>query len=182
MNFSELYIDGSWTLFLDRDGVINRRVMDGYVTKWAEFEFLPGAREAIVKLSGKFGRIIVVTNQQGVGKGVMSREAVQEIHEKMISDLEEAGGRIDKVYFSPHLSSEDHPMRKPGTGMYEKALDDFPGIEKDKCMMVGDTPADILFGKRAGMKTVLVGPVENDFHPPPDFKFRDLQEFAGQVS
>ena len=72
MNLQDLKIDRGWTLFLDRDGVINRRIVDDYVKSWDQFKFLPGVPDAIKRLAGVFGRIIVVSNQQGIGIGLMT--------------------------------------------------------------------------------------------------------------
>ena len=90
-----LSIQEGWTLFLDRDGVINRRIIDGYVTSWEEFEFLPGVLDAMELLAGKFRYIMVITNQQGVGKGLMTMEQVDAIHDRMCLEIEAHGGRID---------------------------------------------------------------------------------------
>lgn len=90
-------IDKSWTLFLDRDGVINVESVGSYITSWSEFSFLDGVQDAIRTLSGMFGRIVVVTNQRGVGRGIMSMDALREINTNMRNTVAEAGGRIDKV-------------------------------------------------------------------------------------
>jgi histidinol-phosphate phosphatase family protein len=99
-------INDDWTLFLDRDGVINVRIIDGYVTKTEEFEFLPNVIDAFKIFKNKFKRIFVVTNQQGVGKGIMTIDDVERVHEYMIQQIENHGGKIDKVYFCPQLKSE----------------------------------------------------------------------------
>jgi len=148
-------IDGDWTLFLDRDGVINKRIFGGYIKNWKEFEFLPGVKQAIAIFSKVFNRIIIVTNQQGVGKGVMSKTIVEEIHSELTKVVSQAGGRIDAVYYCPELATTEGNCRKPGTSMAERAKSDFPEIDFSKSLMVGDTASDILFGKNAGMKTVL---------------------------
>jgi histidinol-phosphate phosphatase family protein len=149
-------INKSWTLFLDRDGVINRRPVDDYVKSWDEFEFLPGVLEALKTLSGIFGKIIVVTNQQGVGKGLMTIENLAVIHQKMIAEIENNGGRIDAVYFCPSLKDEPENCRKPGTAMAELAMKDFPELVLKKTIMAGDTESDMVFGRNAGMKTVFI--------------------------
>ena len=102
-----------WTLFLDRDGVINRRIVDGYVTRWEEFEFLPGVLEAIKILSERFKYIFVITNQQGVGKGLMTMEQVDDIHDKMCTEVESCGGLIDGILVCPRLSTDPDNYRKP---------------------------------------------------------------------
>ncbi|MFA5541921.1 MAG: HAD-IIIA family hydrolase, partial [Bacteroidales bacterium] len=101
------------TLFLDRDGVINTRLVDDYVKTWKEFEFIEGVLEAISIFSKEFDRIFIVTNQQGIGKGIMSEEDLDKIHSRMIEEIEAKGGRIDKIYFCKHLAKENHIDRKP---------------------------------------------------------------------
>ncbi len=156
MILRNLPIDQTWTLFLDRDGVINRRIVGGYVKSWDELGFLPGVLEAIPKFSGFFGRIIVVSNQQGVGKGLMSGGDVEHIHEKMASEIAQKGGRIDAAYFAPQLASEKSVMRKPNVGMALRARKEFPEIRFKKSMMAGDSLSDMIFGKRLGMITAFI--------------------------
>jgi histidinol-phosphate phosphatase family protein len=179
MNLKDLSFTKEWTLFLDRDGVISRRIADDYVTRWEDFRFLDGVLEAIASLSKVFGHIIIVSNQQGVGKGRMSAEDLQLIDLKMKEVIRQAGGRIDASYYSPYLSLENHPDRKPGTGMGMKAKADFPGIDFSKSIMVGDTISDMEFGKRLGMVTILI--CEDDIQQSgelADFNFRSLRNFA----
>lgn len=181
MNLRDLRIDGAWTLFLDRDGVINRRIADGYVTRWEEFEFLPGVIEALKILSGKFGKIIVVSNQQGVGKGLMTGADVDAVHARMVLETGESGGRIDAVFFSPHLHAEGSVMRKPGIGMALKARRQFPDIRFGRSLMAGDSLSDMRFGKRTGMKTVLISEDLQPARSDPrliDFVFPDLLSLA----
>jgi len=151
-------IDKSWTLFLDRDGVINERIIDNYVKSTDEFNFINEVPEAIARFSKLFGRIFVVTNQQGIGKGVMSESNLTSVHTYMVQEIEKKGGRIDAVYFAPQLAKESSSMRKPDVGMALKAQKEFPGIDFEKSMMVGDSDSDIEFGKRLGMKTVKISP------------------------
>lgn len=170
-------LNKSWTLFLDRDGVINHRLMDDYVKNWSEFQFEPGVPEAIALFSKIFRRIFVVTNQQGIGKNIMSVDDLLNIHHKMRSEIEAAGGRIDKVYYCPHLRTDDCNCRKPRIGMALQAQSDFPEIDFSQSIMVGDTPSDIEFGKRAGMHTVFISKEENS-PPHTDWQFPSLHNFA----
>lgn len=156
MTIKDWNIDPTWTLFLDRDGVINKRIMGGYVTSVEEFHFNEGAEEAIAGLSKQFFRVIVVTNQQGIGKGLMTERNLIDIHTYMCDQVHLAGGTIDKCYFAPNLKGADDDMRKPGPAMAELAKMQFPEIEFQKSVMVGDTDSDILFGKNLGMKTVRI--------------------------
>lgn len=174
-------IDKGWTLFLDRDGVINRRIPDGYVTRWEEFEFLPGVLIALKTFSRIFGRIIVVSNQQGIGKGIMTEHDLELIHSSMIRQVEGAGGRIDLVLHSPHRKEEGSLMRKPNTGMALEAKKIFPEIDFARSVMVGDSASDMLFGRNAGMKTVFIAIMPD--HPEyklgiNDLVFTDIEAFA----
>ncbi len=169
-------INDDWTLFLDRDGVINVRIIDGYVTKTEEFEFLPNVIEAFKIFKNKFKRIIVVTNQQGVGKGVMTIEDVISVHNYMTQKIENQGGKIDKIYFCPQLKSVKDNYRKPSPQMAFFAKDDFPEIDFSKSIMVGDMNSDIEFGKNAGMKTVFIG--DNELKINPDSRYNSLYDFA----
>lgn len=158
MTLSELKIDKTWTLFLDRDGVINLHYPNDYVKKWDEFYFLEGVLDAMKKLGGIFRRILVVTNQQGVGKGLMTTEDLQFIHDEMLKEIRKHEGRVHAVYVAPELIKNDiNKMRKPGTGMAKKAKKDFPEIDFAKSIVVGDSITDIQFGKASGMITVFVG-------------------------
>ncbi|MBS1656397.1 MAG: HAD-IIIA family hydrolase, partial [Bacteroidetes bacterium] len=92
-------IDKSWTLFLDRDGVINHEKKDDYILNWGEFEFYDGVKEAIAKFSGLFGKIIIVSNQRGVGKGLMTEGDLTHLHQQMVAEITAAGGRVDHIYY-----------------------------------------------------------------------------------
>ncbi len=150
-------IDKSWTLFLDRDGVINKRIYGGYVQHPDTFEFLPGVLESLAFFSRIFGRIIVVTNQQGIGKGIMDEIQLEAVHRKMLTDVEYAGGKIDAVFYCPDLASKPDNCRKPSPFLALEAQKQFPEIDFHKSIMVGDAESDMVFGRQAGMFTVLVG-------------------------
>jgi len=173
MTLKHLNINKTWTLFLDRDGVINKRLVDDYVKILSEFEFLDGVPEALKQFTDLFGRIIVVTNQQGIGKGVYTENDLNMIHHYMIDEIEKHGGKIDKVYHSPYLASENHVWRKPNIGMALQAQKDFPEIDFTKAVMIGDSMSDMEFGRNAGMKTVYINP-ENITDPCIDYCFESL--------
>ena len=177
MSIENWDIDGTWTLFLDRDGVINQRIMEGYVTDIDSFKFESGALEAIVTLSSIFHLLIVVTNQQGIGKGLMSERNLIDIHTYMKDKVHVEGGRIDKCFFAPNLKGATDDMRKPGPAMAELAKMEFPEIEYSRCVMIGDTDSDILFGKNLGMKTVRVK-TEESIGVEADLSVESLVEFA----
>lgn len=174
-------VDATWTLFLDRDGVINKRNFEGYITDVASFEFLPEVPKAIATLSKIFHRVIVVTNQQGIGKGLMTERNLLEIHTYMNDEVYAAGGKIDKCYFAPNLRGAEDDMRKPGPAMAELAKMEFPEIEFDRCVMVGDTDSDILFGKNLGMKTVRVRSKEKT-EVPADIEVEGLHELVTKLT
>jgi histidinol-phosphate phosphatase family protein len=170
------------TLFLDRDGVINQRVPGDYVKSPDAFIPTPGLSEAMRLLSTAFDLILVVTNQQGIGKGLMGEMELADVHRKMFSLANAEGGRIDKVYHCPHRSDAGCPCRKPATGMAWLALEDFPELDFENAWMVGDSVADMAFAERLGMRKVLIrGKIEELealSKMQVDFAFDSLLEFA----
>ncbi|TNE66198.1 MAG: HAD family hydrolase [Bacteroidetes bacterium] len=144
------------SLFLDRDGVINRRIPGSYIADPADFVPEPGALEALKHLNNHFGHIVVVTNQAGIGKGLMTEVDLGAVHQKMRALVAAAGGRIDKIYFCPHRPEAGCACRKPGTGMAEQAKADFPDIDFARSWIVGDSASDMRLGQALGMKTVLI--------------------------
>jgi D-glycero-D-manno-heptose 1,7-bisphosphate phosphatase len=173
-------ITSDWTLFLDRDGVINHEKHLDYVYHYGEFTFYEGAKEAIRILSTRFKRIIVTTNQRGVGRQLMTEDALLSIHNQMLADIEAAGGRIHKVYYCTSTDNA-HPSRKPNPGMFREAQLDFPDIRPETSIMVGNNLSDMEFGRNAGMHTVFVRtthPAQEWPHPAIDLCFNDLYAFA----
>jgi|DewCreStandDraft_4_1066084.scaffolds.fasta_scaffold43639_2 histidinol-phosphate phosphatase family protein len=149
-------IDESWTLFVDRDGVINKRIIKGYVKNIDEFIFLPKVLDSFEIFNKIFGKIIIVTNQQGVGKGIMTIEQLHEIHDFMKNEIESNKGRVDKIYYCTDLHDSGSFYRKPEIGMALKAKKNFKEISFKKSIMVGDSVSDMIFGKKLRMKTVLI--------------------------
>ena len=143
------------TLFLDRDGVINRWLPGDYVRTWEQFAFLPGILESLRKWAKRFKHIIIVSNQRGVGKGKMSMEELDAVHARMRAEIAAAGGRIDALYTCSELA-QDHPMRKPQTGMFQAACRDFPDIAPERSLMLGDSDYDRAFAANCGMGFVLM--------------------------
>jgi histidinol-phosphate phosphatase family protein len=162
-------------LFLDRDGVINQRLVGAYVRHPGEFAFLPGVREALTVLRPAFCRVVVATNQQGIGKGLMTEADLALVHAFMLAYLNEHAVLIDRVYHCPALAEANHPDRKPAPGMAHRAKADFPEIDLATSLMVGDAPSDMWFGQRAGMKTLFFGQ-EDDQGAPVHFRGRDWAE------
>lgn len=175
--------DNSWTLFLDRDGVINEREEDGYITKVEDFSFIPGTIKAIERLSNIFGRIVVVSNQAGIGKGLMTEKQLQLVHKHMLKTIDLLDGRIDKIYYCPDKPDSKSPNRKPETGMAMQAKADFPEIDFSRSVIVGDSISDMEFGARLGMVKVLIdGKDEDTSAAKPDFQFDSLKGFADMVA
>jgi len=173
----------NWCLFLDRDGVINTRIMGGYVRSWSEFTFVPGALDALAALAAWAPRIVVVTNQQGIGKGLMSLDDLSAVHARMTDAVAAAGGRIDAIEFCPHLDAALCACRKPRPGMATRYLQAHPEVVGAASVMVGDTDSDIEMGHRlatitGGCRTVRIAsgndPHADETHP-------DLAAFAASL-
>ena len=183
MSFDFSHINSEWTLFLDRDGVINVEKNEDYIRNWNEFEFYSESLKAMPLLAKKFPRIIITTNQKGVGKGLMTEDDLQDIHNNMKSQIELVQGRIDHILYCTDLDN-DSPNRKPQPGMAFQAQTLFPEIQLDKSIMVGNRMSDMLFGRNAGMHTVFVATThpETSFpNPAIDYRFSHLLDFANLV-
>lgn len=164
-------------VFLDRDGVINRKMPEGdYVKDWGEFSFLPGVLKAIKMLKGNGFLIAVITNQRCVAKGIITEEELKEIHERMVNEIRRYGGDIDAVYFCPHDVSDGCGCRKPEPGMILRAIKDFRDcnmeVDLERSYVVGDSEKDILSAKALGIKSIKVG----EYLPEADMNKRDLLE------
>lgn len=176
-------IDRSWSLFLDRDGVINEEKYNDYIRYWDEFKFYEGVEEAMEIFARRFGRIIIVTNQRGVAKGLHRLEDVELIHKKLKEKIVKAGGRIDQIYFETSLD-DDHPNRKPQPGMGHLAREEFPDINFSKSLMVGNTLSDMLFGRNLGVAANILIFTRSEVdqqNASIDFKFPSLIEFARRL-
>ena len=147
------------TLFLDRDGVLNRHIPDDYVRNWGMWEWMPGMPAEIKKWSAKFEHIILVSNQRGVGKGVMSDADLSSIHGHMMMDIMEAGGRLDLALYCTALDKDD-ARRKPNIGMFREAQALFPDIDAKSSVMLGDMPSDAAFARNCGISFILLSPEE----------------------
>lgn len=142
-------IDRSWTLFIDRDGVVNEEKKDDYIHHWEEFRFYDGAKDAFRIFDALFGHIIMVTNQRGIARRLIRRENVEEIHKNMAEEITASGGRIDGIYYCADMEGPD---RKPNPGMGQKAVRDFPNINLHKSIMIGNTVSDMSFGRNLGVR------------------------------
>lgn len=176
----KIEIDSDWTLFLDRDGVINKNINNAYILNWDEFEFIPSFLSCIKALSNRFKYIIVITNQQCIAKGLLSHEELSQIHHQMTNRIVSEGGRIDAIYYAPDFASPDNILRKPNIGMPMQAQKDFPDIDFSKSIIIGDKDSDIELGKRLGMTTVWM---KNDQYisERADFNISSFNEFIKQV-
>ena len=155
MNLLDIDVSKYDTLFLDRDGVINKLRQNDYVKCWDEFEFLPGVFEALAKWKDHFKHIIIVTNQRGIGKGLMTDEDLNSIHQQMINEIERHSGRIDKIYYCSSLTEEDF-NRKPSIGMFQQAVNDFGDIIPETSLMIGDSESDMEFAENCGMMGIKI--------------------------
>ncbi len=141
-------------IFLDRDGVINVNRSD-HVKSWAEFEFLPGALDALRSLTQLSWPIVVVSNQAIIGRGYVSRETVDEIHARMREAVRSAGGRIDDVFYCPHRPEEHCECRKPSPGLLRIAARTL-GLDLSRSFFVGDAESDVLAARGVGCRPILV--------------------------
>lgn len=172
-------INASWTLFIDRDGVVNDEKHLDYINKWDEFKFYEGVKEAFKIFNKKFGTIVMITNQRGVAKGLTKIDELHVIHKNMLQEIEEAGGRIDNVYVCTEMESEN---RKPNTGMGLQAIRDFPQIDVSKSIMIGNTLSDMKFGRNLKVAINIFLPTTRKEvpldHQDIDFVFDDLISVA----
>jgi D-glycero-D-manno-heptose 1,7-bisphosphate phosphatase len=171
------------TLFLDRDGVINDEIRDSYVLTPDMFRFSEGVLTAMPLLAKHFDRIIIVTNQRCIGRGLLTIAGLNEIHHRMQLEIQQHGGRIDQIYFCPDVESSS-PCRKPSGGMGLQAQQDFPEIDFRKSVMVGNTLSDMQFGKDLGMQTVFIPSTRPDIpfpHPLIDQRYQNLLQFAQTI-
>ena len=175
-----LDINSSWTLFLDRDGVLNQEKKEDYIRNWSEFEFYPESLMALPILAKKFSTIVITTNQKGIGKGLMTSADLDLIHLNMTNKIVDVGGRIDGIYYCPDLDN-DSPNRKPQPGMAFQAKAKFPMIDLTKSIMVGNRMSDMEFGRNAGMYTVYLATTHPEAPFPDtkiDYRFDNLFQFA----
>jgi len=176
-------IDNSWTLFLDRDGVINFERNNDYVKAWEEFKFYDESIKALPLLAAKFKTIVITTNQKGVGRGIMTEESLQTIHHNMVSEIVKMGGRIDHIFYCTDLDN-DSINRKPQPGMALQAKKKFPSIDFTKSIMVGNRTSDMEFGRNVGLHTVFLATTHPETAYPNaliDYRFNNLLEFAAAI-
>lgn len=173
-------IDKNWTLFIDRDGIINHEKKEDYIRNWQEFKFYDGIKNAFQKIADKFGKVYVVSNQRGVGRELMTEEDLVHINQNMQKEIEAAGGRIDGIYYCTSTDNK-HPDRKPNPGMAFRAKKDHPGIDLNRSVMIGNKLSDMRFGRNAGIYTIFIATTnpETAFpHPDIDLRFETIDDFT----
>jgi len=146
-------------VFLDRDGALNVKVPEGrYITGWGQFELLPGVDAALRELRRRdpSARIIVITNQRGVARGLIDAASLDDLHARMRAELRAAGVELDGIYVCPH-EADSCDCRKPEPGLLRQALADSPDIEPERSALIGDSLADLESAQRFGCAAYLVG-------------------------
>ena len=171
---------GTW-LLLDRDGVLNRRLPGTYVRHLDEFELLPGALEAAAEMSRRAHRTVVVTNQAGVGHGVVRREELHRIHGELVAGFRRAGGRLDAVLACVHRPEDACGCRKPAPGLFERARRVLGGPEPTRKVMVGDMVSDAAFAAVIGAHFVLIGDESWSGPPPVHHRAANLSDAVEMV-
>jgi D-glycero-D-manno-heptose 1,7-bisphosphate phosphatase len=147
---------GIRSVFLDRDGVINRKAPEGeYVAHWRDFHFLPGAEAAIAALNQSGRRVIVVTNQRGIALGRYTSADVEALHAQLRQHLAAQGAHIDAFYCCPHDKNQCD-CRKPKTGLFEQAFRDFPEASPSTSLIIGDSLSDIEAAQKLGMRSIFI--------------------------
>ncbi len=155
---TEAFLARRPTVILDRDGVLNKRAPRAhYVRSWEEFEWLPGAKEALRLFKEANYRVIVASNQAGIGRGSMTEQDVNEIHDKMKEEAMQAGGRIDAIYYCPHDWDDGCECRKPKPGLLFRAQRDL-SLDLTRTPFVGDDERDAETADAAGCPSLLVSP------------------------
>jgi len=163
-------------VFFDRDGIVNYRIVGEYINQKSNFHFIPDFFRVFSRLKELGYLVILVSNQKGVGKGLMTFEELKQINEFMIQQLyEQTGESFDDVFYCTDTDVESSPRLKPNPGMIIEAIEKW-NIEPSLSWMVGDSSKDILAGKRAGVKTILVGITEENFEVEPDVSVNNLLE------
>jgi len=159
-------------VFLDRDGVLNRKPPEGeYITDCEQLELLPGVEDAIAAINRSGRKAIVITNQRGVARGLYSVDDLDRMHRQLGDRLAAHGAHLDALYFCPHDDGQCN-CRKPLTGLFEQAFLDFPGARPENSVMIGDSLRDIEAGHRLGMRSVLVA------HNPDDNSSESIRRAA----
>ncbi|MEO6190672.1 MAG: HAD-IIIA family hydrolase [Saprospiraceae bacterium] len=169
------------SLILDRDGVINELRLEDYVKNWKEFKFRKDFLMNIKEASNSFDYIFVVTNQQGIGKGIMKESELIQIHELLTASLIKIGVRIEKIYYCPHLVIENCTCRKPKAGMLDQMKKEFPIINFEQSLLVGDSQSDISLAQSRHIKSVFINNAEKT-NAESDYNMSSWYEFESILS
>jgi histidinol-phosphate phosphatase family protein len=171
-----------FTIFLDRDGVINEPIVDDYAKNPSDLIFCEGALEAIKVLQAHCQHVILVTNQQGVDKGAMTEQDLENVHLKFYNALKKVGASYaDLALYAPYLKEQNHVWRKPKNGMLMYAKESILTIDWAKSIMVGDSPSDMQLADTLGLLKVKISNPQFDFHNQ-DFEFDSLDSFVRFLS
>jgi len=144
-------------VFVDRDGVVNERILDGYVLTWSDFRWRPDALASLAALAKAGKPIVVVSNQSCVGRGLLGADALVDIMDRMAARLEENGSPLTAWYCCPHAPDAGCDCRKPKPGMLRRAAREL-GFDLAACHMIGDTESDVAAGAAAGCATHRIDP------------------------
>jgi len=154
-------------IFLDRDGVINKKPPPhDYVKKWEEFKFISGMGKLIKKANKKGYLVIIVTNQRGIGRGLMTKADLKKIHRRMCGELKRKGARIDAIYYCPHNIKDNCDCRKPKAGLFLRAAKDW-NVSLEKSIAIGDSKDDVCAAAAAGCGVI----IKVNFEKEKDFYF-----------
>lgn len=177
-------------IFIDRDGVINKDpggwTEHNYVTRWEEFRFIPGAKEALSRLTDAGYDIVVISNQAGINKGYFTMDDLNRINKNMLASISSAGGRIHSLHYCPHRQEENCGCRKPDTGLFREAARGLC-VDFKNTFFIGDGSMDIEAGKKVGCKTILLlcGKSRKedvkDWEYKPDYIKKDLLEAVNWI-
>ena len=141
-------------IFLDRDGVIIEN-QPNYVRSWAEVKFIPGAISALARLKNGPYKIVIITNQAGIGRGVLSHSAVEEINERLQQVILSEDGRVDGIYVCPHKPEDGCSCRKPQPGLIHQAAHHL-NLDLERSILIGDNISDLQAGQAAGVGQVVL--------------------------
>lgn len=170
------------TIFLDRDGVINLPIVDDYAKQPSDFILVEGVLEALGELQQMVKRLVMVTNQQGVHRKVMSEKDLENVHLKLYNSLKNKGiSYFDASFYAPYLKEESHEWRKPKNGMLLKAKSYFPDIDWNNTIMVGDSPGDMQLADTLGITKVKIVNPQFSFDNQ-DFTYTDFPAFVAAMS
>lgn len=165
-------------ILFDRDGIVNIRPISDYIRKPDEFVMLEDFLSFFNKIKKNDYLAILITNQQGVGKKLMTLKDMMKIHDKMQNDLiKRTGYEFDDIFFCTELKESNSFRRKPNPGMLAEAIEKHD-IDKSRSFMIGDSKSDIIAGKKAGVKTILLAPKYSDDDHGADLVYQNFYELT----